>query len=76
MLGDCWLLTAMVALSEKTDLFEVDISTFKKTSPINLFKTYFLYQAVVPPNQSFEVGNGYTGAFLFKFWRYGKIVEV
>ena len=36
----------------------------------------FHYQAVVPPNQTFGDVDGYTGAFRFRFWRYGKTVEV
>ena len=43
---------------------------------INTSLISFHYQAVVPPNQTFGDVDGYTGAFRFRFWRYGKTVEV
>ena len=71
-MGDCWFLAAVVAISENTYLFEV----VYLYSIYYQYISYFLnqYQAVVPQDQTF--GDGYTGAFLFRFWRYGKIVEV
>ena len=70
-LGDCWLLGAMATFSEKSDLFEVRLRLITTQNILVLF-----IKNVVPANQSFESGNGYTGAFLFRFWRYGKWIEV
>ena len=35
-----------------------------------------LLYRVVPPKQSFSTADGYVGAFCFKFWRFGKWVDV
>jgi len=35
-----------------------------------------LLYRVVPPKQSFSAGDGYVGAFCFKFWRFGSWVDV
>ncbi|CAI9719195.1 calpain-11-like isoform X1 [Octopus vulgaris] len=34
------------------------------------------FQKVVPPNQGFEKSDHYAGIFHFRFWRFGKWVEV
>ncbi|CAH8441341.1 unnamed protein product [Schistosoma rodhaini] len=34
-----------------------------------------LMSNIIPPNQTFK-GSGYTGAFVFNFWRFGEWVEV
>jgi len=35
-----------------------------------------LLYRVVPPKQSFSAADGYVGAFCFKFWRFGKWMDV
>ena len=54
--------------------FTGDCWLLAAVSCLSQFKD-LLYR-VVPPKQSFSTADGYVGAFCFKFWRFGKWIEV
>ncbi|XP_016099424.1 calpain-1 catalytic subunit-like [Sinocyclocheilus grahami] len=59
-LGNCWFLASIGALTSKD----------KETS----FMTKYIINQVIPAGQTFS--NNYAGIFHFRFWRFGKWIDV